>query len=242
MLHMLPVAQEYAIADFRVGAVAEGASGALYLGANREIPKGPLAWTVHAEQSAVLGAFLGGEKYITRLAVSAAPCGHCRQFLYELHKAADLEILIPGSPPIKLPELLPHAFGPADLGRTGAFFAHDSWKVGQTPGTPLETAAIQMLQRSYAPYTRSPAAVALETIDGAIIAAPYVENAAYNPSVTPMAAAFDRLRFHKGAAEIRNAVLVETHEAKIEQFTISRDILAASGCSATLEHLKIQLA
>jgi cytidine deaminase len=39
---------------------------------------------VHAEQFLVINALLHGECEIRKLAVTAAPCGHCRQFYSEL--------------------------------------------------------------------------------------------------------------------------------------------------------------
>jgi cytidine deaminase len=108
------------------GAVTRGTStGNLYFGANLEFPGLILQFTVHAaEQSTINNAWLHGESGVTALAVSAAPCGQCRQFLYELRSADELRILTRGpSEPIaktKLPSLLPRAFGPRQLGVCGA--------------------------------------------------------------------------------------------------------------------------
>ena len=107
------------ISGFPVGAVVRGLSGALYLGANLEFAGLPLGASVHAEQSAVANAWAHAEAGVTALAVTAAPCGHCRQFLYELVSAARLRVLVSGADPTLLPELLPAAFGPSDLGLAG---------------------------------------------------------------------------------------------------------------------------
>ena len=61
-------------------AVGLGASGALYVGVNLEFARLPLYNSVHAEQFLLVNALHHGERAIQRLAVSAAPCGHCRQF------------------------------------------------------------------------------------------------------------------------------------------------------------------
>ena len=61
-----------------------GTSGALYVGVNLEFARLPLYNSVHAEQFLLVNALHHGERAITRLAVSAAPCGHCRQFYSEL--------------------------------------------------------------------------------------------------------------------------------------------------------------
>ena len=111
------------ISAYPVGAVAVGLSGALYYGANLEVAGQALSFTLHAEQAATSNAWINGEQGMSSLAISAAPCGYCRQFLYELVDAATLEIVLPTSSGQPAPELLtyylPDAFGPADLGIVG---------------------------------------------------------------------------------------------------------------------------
>ncbi len=46
-----------------------------------------LSFTINAEQSAANNAWLHGEEGVQIVAVSAAPCGNCRQFLKELTTA-----------------------------------------------------------------------------------------------------------------------------------------------------------
>ena len=65
-------------------AVGLGESGRLYVGVNLEFARLPLNNSVHAEQFLVVNALHHGETGITKMAVSAAPCGHCRQFYSEL--------------------------------------------------------------------------------------------------------------------------------------------------------------
>ena len=69
---------------FEVGAAAWGESGRVHLGANIEFSSLPLNETVHAEQSAIMQAWVHGERQLRALATSAAPCGYCRQFMLEL--------------------------------------------------------------------------------------------------------------------------------------------------------------
>lgn len=244
MTRLLPLAQLYALADFRVGAIAHGATGALYFGANLEIPRSPLGWTVHAEQSAVLGALIDGEKSISRLAVTSAPCGHCRQFLNELGTSSKLEVLLGDDKAYTLAELLPHAFGPAELGVSAALLVHADVEASPAAAAPgaVYRAAIEALRRSYSPYTCSPSAVALEASNGVIVAAPYVENAAYNPSLPPVLGALDRLRFHNAtAADIRAATLVEVDEMRIEQASNTREIIKAAGSGVNMAVFKVHL-
>lgn len=69
---------------FLCRAVGLGASGRLYVGVNLEFARLPINNSVHAEQFLVANALHHGEQAITKIAVSAAPCGHCRQFYSEL--------------------------------------------------------------------------------------------------------------------------------------------------------------
>src|ERR1044072_1559554 len=94
---LVPAAQLYAVTPVsnNVGAVAVGLSGALYYGANLEVAGQALSFTLHAEQSATSNAWINGEQGLNYLAISAAPCGYCRQFLYELVDATTLQIVLP---------------------------------------------------------------------------------------------------------------------------------------------------
>jgi len=105
------------ISKFHVGAAGLGRSGAVYVGINLEFPGVPLYNTVHAEQFLVVNAIQHGETELLIIAINAVPCGHCRQFLSELHNADNLKFLFKNSP-IKectLPDLLPLRFKPQDV-------------------------------------------------------------------------------------------------------------------------------
>jgi cytidine deaminase len=61
MVDLIPLAQSYSqapISNFYVGVLVRGASGALYTGANIEIPGQCLGFAVHAEQSALSNAYM----------------------------------------------------------------------------------------------------------------------------------------------------------------------------------------
>lgn len=105
------------ISHFFVGAVGLGASGRVFLGVNLEFEGLPLSNSVHAEQFLVANAAQHGERDLRLVAVSAAPCGHCRQFLQELRGAPDLRILIAdaAAETQTLAHFLPHRFGPNDV-------------------------------------------------------------------------------------------------------------------------------
>src|SRR5204863_2426314 len=160
MLRMLAEAKSRAhppISNFFVGAIALGASGALYPGANFEVPGNPLNQTVHAEQSAVANAFSKREKGLVALAVTHAPCGHCRQFLNEINGASGLRIVIQGQPARTLAELLPASFGPQDLGNTTGMLdsAPAQLRLASDSEDELSRAALQAASRAYAPYSKS---------------------------------------------------------------------------------------
>jgi len=215
MMQILPLARLYAVvpvSHYPVGAVAAGMPVpgtnrcSLYLGANFELADAALSCTVHAEQAAANNAWLNGEHGLQALAISAAPCGYCRQFLQELVTAKNLAILLPDDPQNTgsgfnarpLSALLPEAFGPGDLGVAGGLMdpqvgLHKLALDSGPPADPTLAAALEAAAASYAPYptdrSYNYAGVALERDDGRIFAGRYAENAAYNPSLSPLQSA-----------------------------------------------------
>lgn len=111
---------------FAVGAALQFADGSVVTGTNVENASYGLA--LCAETVAVGKAMAAGARGgLTKVAVTGpgedviTPCGRCRQVLNELAQlgGTDPEILCAGPREVrrmKLSELLPHAFGPADLG------------------------------------------------------------------------------------------------------------------------------
>jgi cytidine deaminase len=234
MLALIPEAQKFAlpaISNFFVGAVALGSSGSLYFGANYEFVGQALSFTVHGEQAATAHAISRGETGMLKLAVSAAPCGYCRQFLYELTTAAKLQILLPKKPPAPLTSLIPDAFGPADLGVKAALMSPQSHrlKLPSGAGDPVAKAALKAANASYAPYTSDFAGVALKTGDGRIYTGSVAEDAAFNPSMSPLEAAVVSLVISGGKsyADIVDAVLVEMAGSKAGQAAATRDALSS---------------
>jgi cytidine deaminase len=173
------------ISNFRVGAAARGTSGKMYFGANVELAGEALNFTIHAEQSAIVNAWLSGETGVDLVATSAAPCGYCRQFLNELADAPRLEVFFNGRPHA-LSQILPESFGPRDLGIDGGLMQPDDHGLTADANDDLDRAALEAANRSYAPYSKSYAGIALRMANGRIIAGPYAENAAFNPSMSPV--------------------------------------------------------
>lgn len=211
LLSLLPHAASLAkppISNFYVGAAARGLSGAVYIGANVEFAGEALSFTVHAEQSAIVNAWMSGEEGIDRIAVTAAPCGYCRQFMNELVTAQELTIELPNGT-FKLDELLPHAFGPRNLDVGGGLMQREQHALEIDDDDELATAALRAAQMSYAPYSKSYAGVALRSSDGTIVSGAYAENAAFNPSMSPLEVALSQLNLQgRGFDSITDAVLV----------------------------------
>lgn len=211
---LLPLAASFSvhpISGFAVGAVAVGASGHLYLGANLEFQGMPLHATLHAEQSAVLNAWMHNEHELTALYVSETPCGHCRQFLRELSNLETLQIHV-GTQIHTLQSLLPHAFGEPRSKGHGLL---------DSPSIPLEAVkpqpntsqqrAINAAQRSYAPYSRSPEGFVLECLDGQFFSGRAAESAAFNPSVPSVLVALNQ----RNLSNSRKVAIATATEAKL---------------------------
>lgn len=232
LLALLPIAAAYArpsISEFFVGAVARGGSGALYLGANLEFAGTSLWTSLHAEQSAVAHAWAGGERAIDTIAVNAAPCGLCRQFLVELGTADTLKIVTAaGRRPLAW--LLPQSFGPAALGRSGGLLDAPRLRIelAHASDDPVVLAACAAAQQSYAPYTAAPAGVALRLRSGSIVVGSYAESAAHNPSLSPLAMALSQRIFAgREGDEILAAALVAVGHPLVDHAAVARTLLTA---------------
>ena len=262
MMQLLPMARQYAVvpvSHFQVGAVAAGMPNPgtgwcnLYMGANFEFANTSLSFTVHAEQAATNNAWLSGEPGIQSLAISDAPCGYCRQFLYELVTAQQLSILLPTKADAlpytstPLTTLLPRPFGPNDLGVAGGLM--DPRLCSRTlalesgaPVDPVIAAGLSGASRSYAPYatgeSHAYAGVAVQLADGSIYAGRHAENAAYNPSLSPLqsALAFLNMGQPPGATRVvKRCVLVEV-PTLASQRSATQATLAAYAPTVELEY------
>ncbi|CAK9270659.1 unnamed protein product, partial [Sphagnum jensenii] len=223
------------ISKFHVGAVGLGSSGRIFRGVNLEFKGLPLNHSVHAEQFLVANAAQNGEKKLVFIAVSAAPCGHCRQFLQELRAAGDIRILVTDGKdpePQPLSYFLPHRFGPEDLLHKDFPLLLESRSNGLHPtltsasATPvksvfseLQRSALEAANNSYAPYSRCPSGITLATKTGESFSGYYMESAAYNPGLPPLQAAIVAFVCEGGGDydEIETAILVETKDAAVQQ-------------------------
>jgi len=250
MTSLLPLARTYArppISNYRVGAVVLGASGGLYLGANFEVPGQALGFSVHAEQAALSSAYMHVEAGVSSIAVTAAPCGHCRQFMKELSPGGNIQVLMGARgdagataavSPTTLAPLLPMAFGPRDLGLDqGAFPIREvAMRPASGASDILSDAALAAAKRSWAPYSKAHSGIAIATKRGGVYQGSYIENAAFNPSLPPLETALVALVLAgEESGDISRAVLVETKGGSITQKDVTRIVLSAVAPAATLE-------
>jgi cytidine deaminase len=213
---LLPLATAFSIhpiSGIAVGAVALGQSGRLYPGANMEFPGMPLNVSLHAEQSALLNAWMHDEHEVVALHVSAMPCGHCRQFMRELTNADTLQIHVQERT-YTLEELLPQAFGQIPTKGHGLLDSRPAaLEAAQSkPDADLSVQrAINAAQRSYAPYSRSPEGFVIECLDGHFYSGRAAESIAFNPSVPSVLVALNQ----RNLSSSRMVAITKATQAKL---------------------------
>lgn len=102
--------------EYPVGAAIETADGSVYTGANVEVAN--YSNSLHAEEVALVRAYMDGHNDFTRIAVTSAardgitPCGMCRQTLAEFVDAEFTVIVDDPDGPTehRMADLLPHSF------------------------------------------------------------------------------------------------------------------------------------
>lgn len=191
----------------------------------------PMQQTVHAEQSAMIHAWLRGETALVAITVNYRPCGHCRQFMNELNSGAGLQIRLPGAEPKILADHLPDAFGPKDLGIATLLMDQINHGYQLTLTDKLAQTALAVANQSYAPYSNAHCGLALPAKDGGVYAGRYAENAAFNPSLPPLQAALILFNLLGGdCMKIRRAAVAEPQSAILSQWDMTRATLAALSC------------
>lgn len=241
MFQLLPIAKSIALApisNFYVGAIAQGNSGDIYMGANIELQGRALCHSVHAEQHAISHAWLSGENGISDLWINATPCGHCRQFINELVDGGNIQIHLPDTQTAPLSHYLPNAFGPTDLGINQPLMQKQQHTLYcDDHNDPLIIEALDHASLSYAPYSNNHSSVVLELIDGSTYSGRYAENAAFNPTMMPMQMAIAGLIRHNHCFDdIKRALLVESSLGTLSLIDVSSDALQAIS-PAPLEHV-----
>jgi len=226
---LLSLAAEFAVApisNFHVGAIAVGSTGCFYFGANLEFKNQALSLVLHGEQSAISNAWLHGETSITKLAINAAPCGYCRQFINELACAQNIEILLNGEV-LHFNTFLPMSFGPKDLGNDlGLLIPRDNLDTNLQQQN-ISSQLFKQINQSYAPYSKNYAACEIQTFDGNFFYGRYAENAAYSPSLSPLQAAISQLVLSGREfteQEIKKVSLVEIKNIE-NQLSVTKAVL-----------------
>ncbi len=224
------------ISNYHVGVVGLGASGSLYLGVNLELQDLPSC--IHGEQFMLVNARNHGEEQITAIALSAAPCGFCRQFINEIGAASsDIAIYTPANSPARFADLLPNAFGPQDLGLTGGMLSDAPIP---TSDDPIQR-TVEAAAGSYAPYSNCPSGVTIVTHDGKLYSGSYIENAAYNPAVAPMLSALVALVADGVAYDaISKVYLAEMPDAKVRQLLGTINIMTKVCPAAEITYIQLQ--
>ncbi len=224
------------ISNYYVGVVGLGKSGNLYLGVNLELQDLPSC--IHGEQFMLINARNHGEEALTAIALSAAPCGFCRQFINEIGSSTEqIAIYTPHAAPTPFSALLPHAFGPQDLGLTGGMLS----KVQLPESDDPIVRTLEAVGASYAPYSNCPSGVSLLTKDGKLYSGSYIENAAYNPSVSPMLSALVGLvSDHVPYDEIATVYLAEAPAGKVKQLLGTLNIMTKVAPAAQFVYIPLE--
>ena len=227
---LLPFAKRLArpsLTGKSIGAAALGASGAVYLGGNVEVFAGGISLNTHAEQRVVMNALSRGERGLLALAVSAAPCGGCLQFLHELAGHDGIRFLITGAArPLSISDLLPNPYG-----KQGSLLLPRSNGLS-LPGRvsrahlALAQAALAAAEMSYASPSVPPSGVALRTRDGRVYLGPSVDIPGHSHNMHPLQAALAAMASDGAAfSGIVEAALVEP-AGRIRQQDSTRRVLA----------------
>ena len=102
---------------FQVGAAVLADSGKVYGGANVE--NASYGATICAERNAIAAAVNAGERKLEAIAVTATPCGMCRQVMREFCDPKAFKVIVAKTADdyrvFTLEELLPESFGPEHL-------------------------------------------------------------------------------------------------------------------------------
>ena len=235
------------ISGYRVGAAGLAAvSGDIILGGNLELPGASIWHTVHGEGFVTLVARARGELLRTLATAQARPCAHCRQVLAEMdgaHGSADrpdgLLLIDPEGRRLRLADVYPWPFGPADLGMDGAIPGSRPFAdlvLGDTSlPDDVRAALLEAGARSHAPYSRAPAAVVLRCGDGMLVAGSVLESVAFNPTIGPLQDALvGLLASGRDLGDVTGAWLAVASGAPVSHSAVARDAFAATAPGSDL--------
>lgn len=238
MLHLLGIGSALAqtqVPGGAIGAVAEGGSGAFYVGSNIEWRGPGIKFSVHGAQAAVLSAWMAGETQLHHLMVETEPCACCRQFLRETWDWTNMKVLIVPDGPGSAGERTIKEIGLNLKGlRTDGLAANLLREPKQAPAVvddqrDLAKLAAASALLSYAPYSRNFAGVALRAKNGVIHHGRYAETRESIAGVMAIEAALINIALCGGQmTEVEDIVLVES-KGMVTQFAATQQLAQRMG-------------
>lgn len=230
------------ISKYKVPIVGlERETGDLLIGANLEFAGATLGQTVHAEQFLFARAFHRGTSIASFALAEPTPCGHCRQFILEFSEAKNMRVLNSMGLNGNIEDLTPRPFGPEQLNAPGIRADRQPHRLHlpKNKSGELWQAALGAAMRSYCPYSKTPAGVALQTKSGGIFSGSYIENAAFNPSLPPLQSAL--INLVAGSARFRDIVRMALVQKKgsIDSSESTKSLLKAISPKARFNHVEI---
>jgi cytidine deaminase len=235
MMHLLafgPALSQTQTPGGALGAVAEGGSGALYLGANIEWRGTGIKFSVHGAQAAVLSAWAGGETTLHSLLVETEPCACCRQFLREIWDWENMKILIaPGGPEPgrTIREIGLNLKGLRTERLVGHLLRQQTSGGGAIESRDLAKLAGTAARDSYAPYSKNFAGVALRAKNGVIHCGRYAETRESIAGVLAIEGALVDLVLCGGhVADVEEIALVEA-KGVVTQFAATQQLASRMG-------------
>ncbi len=218
-----------------IGAVVEGGSGALYIGAPLVWNVPPIKFSVHGVQAAVMSAWNRGESSISSIMVEVPPCACCRQFLRELNEWKTLKILQATDGPTSLEK---GAIKPLALSMEGLRLAGIKARLMGEPKRNIAHAksqhdlirqAAEAAAISYAPYSKNYAGAALRTKRGDTHRGCYIETRESVSGVLAVESALVDLALGGGSLhDVGEIILVEIRGA-VTQFSATQRLAQAMG-------------
>jgi cytidine deaminase len=235
MMHMLAFGAALAQTQTpggALGAVAEGGSGGLYLGANIEWRGSGIKFSVHGAQAAVLNAWQGNETTLRGILVETEPCACCRQFLREIWDWANMKIMIAPEGPIPghtIREIGLNLKGLRTENLVGHLLRRQFSESGAVESRDLAKLAGTAARDSYAPYSKNFAGVALRAKNGVIHCGRYAETRESIAGTLAIEGALVDLVLSGGqVADVEEISLVEA-KGVVTQFAATQQLASRMG-------------
>jgi cytidine deaminase len=105
----------------------------------------------------------------------------------------------------------------------------------------MAAAAAAAANASYAPYSKAWGGAAIRVSDGRVFAAPYLENAAFNPSLPPLQSAYV-LAVLGGCelSDIAEVAIAQPEDSRIDHFATAEALLAAIAPGVAVERVLLR--